>query len=235
MTKICFPHHRIGDFDSLQDAYTILRKMEHGWRDYTLFDIVKCNTRFRDHFRNHGLYALMAMILHEECLLAQDKEAMGYLCKAAHVWQIAGYDIQCYNINKQVTILGHTFNGLKDIKEHTEMTGCKSWRGFDCWSKGIKEVYDDIHIGKIYDGYPTFDSFDACDNRCYDNYIFRPTPITQADMTKAYHFIPRGSNFCMISENIPERQLPVLYYSGSGNYMLLASPKVETEDKQTII
>ena len=90
-----------------------------------------------------------------------------------------------------------------------------------------KEVtsYSDIHIGELYENYPIFDSYDLGDDRTYQNYIFRKNEITKQDMETAFTVYYKG-NFCMVHEQIPEDLLPILYYSGEGKYMLLASAKV---------
>ena len=41
-------------------------------------------------------------------------------------------------------------------------------------------------------------------------------------METAFAIYHKG-NFCVTHENIPEEELPILYYSGDGQYMLLAS------------
>ena len=132
MARICFPHYKKGKFESLQEAYTYLRK-EKSWRYYNLFGIVRFNVRYRDHFRKYGLLALMAMILEDECLLAKDKETIDDLCKSVRNWRIADYDIQCYNINDKITILGHTFDGLEDIIAHREVVGKQYYSRFECF------------------------------------------------------------------------------------------------------
>ena len=225
MSKICFPHYKKGEFESLQEAYTYLRK-ENYWSKYNLFDIVRFNVRYRDHFRKHGFLALMAMILEDECLLAKDKEAIDYLCKCARNWSVANYDIQCYNIKDKITVLGHTFDGLKDIIAHREVVGKQYYRGFECFVPNDITPYKDVHIGEIYDNYPTFDSFDACDNRCYRNFIFSNEAITAQDMKKVFSATPHTNNFCMVHEAIDWGFLPILYYSGEGDYMLLASNNI---------
>lgn len=224
MSKICFPHYKKGEFESLQEAYTYLRK-ENYWSKYNLFDIVRFNVRYRDHFRKYGFLALMAMILEDECLLAKDKEAIDYLCKCARNWSVANYDIQCYNIKDKITVLGHTFDGLKDIIAHREVVGKQYYRGFECFVPNDITPYKDVHIGEIYDNYPSFDSYDSADNRTYQNYIFRKREISAMDMKSAYN-IQHISNFCKVHENIPEEMLPILYYNGDGKYMLLATAKL---------
>ena len=64
-------------------------------------------------------------------------------------------------------------------------------------------------------------TYDSCDNRTYQNYIFRTSPIAEEDMKEALK-IPLNFNFCMVHEHIPKERLPILYYSGEGEYMLLA-------------
>lgn len=77
--------------------------------------------------------------------------------------------------------------------------------------------------GLIMD-YPKFDSSDACDDRSYDNYIIRKREITNTDMNRLFK-VPSCRNAMRIHETIPTELLPVLYYGGSEDYMLLASAK----------
>jgi hypothetical protein len=111
---------------------------------------------------------------------------------------------------------------LKDIREHIELYGREGFDGLHCWSPTEVEPYEDIHIGHFYESYPVFDSYDLGDDRTYQNYIFQNSPITENDMKNAFG-VSHRANFCMAHENIPEEKLPILYYSGDGQYMLLAS------------
>ena len=81
-----------------------------------------------------------------------------------------------------------------------------------------------VHIGHFYESYPVFDSYDLADDRTYQNYIFCATPITENDMKDAFKNF-HGFNFSMVHENMPEENLPILYYRGDGKYMLLATAK----------
>lgn len=81
-----------------------------------------------------------------------------------------------------------------------------------------------VHISHFYESYPVFDSYDLGDDRIYQNYIFRPAPITEANMKDAFCTF-HGFNFSMVHENISEENLPILYYRGDGKYMLLATAK----------
>ena len=138
--------------------------------------------------------------------------------------KVAIYDIQCYNIKDKITVLGHTFDGLEDVIKHRELIGKEFMRGFDCFAPQNVNVYSDIHIGELYENYPIFDSYDLGDDRTYQNYIFRKDEISRKEMEAAFAVYHRG-NFCMVHEQIPEGMLPILYYSGEGNYMLLATNK----------
>lgn len=193
--------------------------------DYVLSEIVQYNICYRDYLRCYGIEKLIEKLIEEAPQLKEKKVMLHYLREWAKVEKLADYDIQCYNINDKVTILGHTFNGLKDIKEHVELYGhVVHNKLYSCWSDIEVDAYDDVHIGHFYDNYPIFDSSDLCDNRTYQNYIFRSKNLSESDMKEAF-LISHGFNFCMVHENIPENQLPILYYRGEGEYMLLAIPK----------
>jgi hypothetical protein len=223
MTKICFPHYALGEYDSLKKAICSIKKMNDGWLGRTLIDIVQYNLCYRAYLREFGFDLLIERLFNEVPELRKEKQSLLYL----NDWwreknkKIAPYDIQCYNINDQVTILGHTFNGLSDIFKHRTVVGR---RYTDNFHHMPNSEYEGIHIAEIYDEYPKFDEFDCDDDRTYQNYIFRPAPITEDDMKDAFETF-HGFNFCMVHENIPEEMLPILYYSGDGNYMLLATAK----------
>ena len=223
MAKICFPHYSQGEFDSLKEAILTLSK--NGYWSYFLRDIVQYNICYRDHLRQFGIDSLVDRLTEEVPELKDNKDALDSLYKW---WKRAGlladYDIQCHNIADTVSILGHTFNGLKDIISHCGISGRiqPSVLGYFVNEKNSEE--SDIYVGEIYESYPIFDSYDVGDNRTYQNYIFRPHPITENDMGEASQNFYE-SNFCMVHEYIPHKQLPLLYYKGDGNYMLLATSK----------
>lgn len=226
MAKICFPHYKNGDFASLSDALKFLERETYSISRYALCEIVQYNTCYRNHLRRYGVEDLIMRLIEEAPKLKEEKVLLHRLREWVNEEKLANYDIQCYNIKDKVTILGHTFNGLKDIVNHVEMSGCEGYDGLHCWSKSEPNVYDDVHIGKIYDSYPIFDSSDLSDNRTYQNYIFSHEPITQEDMNSVYNRTSHASNFCMVNEDIKDEViLPILYYEGDGKYMLLATAK----------
>ena len=224
MAKICFPQHSQGEFSSLNEAFRYLRKREYGWSWFTLTEIVKYNIFYRDYLREHGIDSLIKKIIEEVSELSEDKKALNHLREWATKEKVAIYDIQCYNIKDKITVLGHTFDGLEDVIKHRELIGKEFIRCFDCFSPQNINVYSDIHIGELYENYPIFDSYDLGDDRTYQNYIFRKDKISRQDMETAFAVYHKG-NFCMVHEQIPINLLPLLYYNGDGNYMLLATKK----------
>ena len=130
--------------------------------------------------------------------------------------------IQNVSINNEMEILGHVFHGLKDIQEHVEMSLYRSY------SRGQADVRNakarcNIHVGEMWMPYPCFDAEDyANEYRTYQNYILRERPITQDDM-KTLSELPSKGNECRISECMPAEMLPLVYYVGDGDTMLVAT------------
>ena len=222
MNKICFPHYDCGEFRSLAKAIKVLGDTTYSLSRYALCEIVQYNICYRNHLRRHGVEDLIIRLIEEAPQLKEEKVLLHRLREWAAEEKLADYDIQCYNIKDKVTILGHTFYGLKDIREHVELFGSEGYDGLHCWSPTEVEPYEDVHIGHFYENYPVFDSYDLGDDRTYQNYIFRTAPITEEDMKKSFRTF-HGFNFCMVREDIPKERLPILYYKGCGKYMLLAT------------
>ena len=130
--------------------------------------------------------------------------------------------IQKVSINDDVEILGHVFHGLKDIQEHVEMS---LYRGYSRGRADVRKARAscNIHVGEMWRPYPCFDAEDyANENRTYQNYILRERPITQGDM-KALSKLPSKGNECRISECMPAEMLPLVYYVGDGDTMMVAT------------
>ena len=130
--------------------------------------------------------------------------------------------IQKVSINEDVEILGHVFHGLKDIQEHVEMSLYKSYSRGQAHAREPKACCD-VYVGEMWMPYPCFDAEDfANEDRTYQNYILRKRPITQDDM-KALSELPSKGNECRISECMPAEVLPLVYYVGDGDTMLVAT------------
>ena len=105
---------------------------------------------------------------------------------------IADYDIQMYHIDDDITILGHTFHGLKGLRLHcTRIVSI----GPQLYCSPTKEhvPLENIHVRIIDKSYPNFDSYDYSDTHCYENYIFAPQSITTEQMHQ-YANIKRENN-----------------------------------------
>lgn len=227
MTKIRIPKYGNGTFDSLRDAYQRLKKDPYGWRSYVFEDLVQYNICYRDILRVLGLNALKEFMFNEVPKLRNEQEIFKDLEETCLKGKfLAEYDIQCYDIHEPITIMGHTFCDLADIQSHVEIDATPSMNLL-IYTRDDVIPYPDIHIGELYDGYPKFDSSDDCDDRTYQNYFFRKLTLTNEDVHETFQ-INHGSNFCMAHEHIPQELLPILYYEGDGDYMLLASAKTKT-------
>ena len=129
-------------------------------------------------------------------------------------------NIRRCSIKDDVEILGHVFHGIKDISKHVEMSL------YINFSHGKADVCEpemscDVHVGEIWMPYPCFDSDDYMnESRSYQNFIFRRSPITQDEMRK-FSKLPSKGNACKLDENVPAEMLPMVYYYGDGDTMLV--------------
>lgn len=64
MSKVNFPLHHFGKFESLRQALTVL-KQKGSWYSSVLADIVLYNVCYRDHLREHGLQSLERRLMAE--------------------------------------------------------------------------------------------------------------------------------------------------------------------------
>lgn len=234
MPKINIPLHSFGEFESLRQALTVL-KQKGSWRSYMLTDIVLYNVCYRDHLRKRGLKSLERKLIADAPELKDDKKALEQLRKSLEkVGPIADYDIQCHDIGHCFTVFGHTFHGLVDVYEYS-----RQYRDYGEALKAQASVY----VKAYHESYPQFDSFDACDNRTYQNYIIRDMSCSATTKYKSFprvfednrqrlncSVLPKDDRFpyCMVHEDIPSESLPILYYPGDGRFFLLATAKAPT-------
>ena len=130
--------------------------------------------------------------------------------------------IQKVSNKDDIEILGHIFHGLKDIQEHVEMSLYKSYSHGQANEREPKAGCN-VHVGEMWMPYPCFDAEDfANEDRTYQNYVLREQPITQDDM-KALSELPSKGNECRISECMPAEVLPIVFYVGDGDTMLVAT------------
>lgn len=228
--KVYIPHYRKCEFTSLQKAVEYLHRMDDELYLY-IREIVMYNIRYRDCLRTSGIDGVIKMLTDEVPTIIADTKALNDLKWAWTVRMkkhIADYDIQCLPKKKRLYIASCWFDGLNDIESQTEICGSKDYlfkKGYWFPCENYKLNPTGLHIGCIRESYPTFDPSDTLDNRCYNNYVFSKSPLTDNMMDRYCKKIGSGINACMVHENIPPRLLPVLYYNGDSNYVLLASAK----------
>jgi hypothetical protein len=123
------------------------------------------------------------------------------------------------SIHDDVEILGQVFHGLQDISAHVEMSQAV---GSSC-KPSVREPkkMGRVHVGELWMSYPCFDSSDYLyENRTYQNYILRERPITFEDMERLRK-LPSGMNAQRLSPSVPEDMLPMVYYVGDGDTMIV--------------
>ena len=212
-------------FSTWQEALKALYQSDRIGAELDRF--IQYNIVMRDILRQKGIEALLEDIF---AIVPKDNISaltIRYITKYWTENPIADYDIQMYHIDDDITILGHTFHGLNDVRQHCEMTASVRSQ-LHCFPTKEYIPLENIHIGEIYESYPIFDSYDYSDNRCYENYIFASEPIME-ELMQQYANIKPESNYCMTHEKIPTELLPVLYYVGDGPYMVLATKKQSIE------
>lgn len=226
--KVYFPCYGGCEFRNLQEAIDYVQKMRDGLYVY-IVEIVLYNVRFRDCLREKGVEGVIDMLIAEAPIIALDFKGIDHLKKTWYERMkehVADYDIQCLPKNSRICINGCWFNGLDDIEAQVEISGCPRhtyYRWFSC--KEYRRNLYGLHIGNIWESYPMFDSSDASDGRSYNNYLFSKMPLTETIMEKYCKEIKVNFDFCMVHEDIPSEFLPLLYYNGDSDWILLATEK----------
>ena len=226
--KVCFPCYGRCEFGSLQEAVDYVQQMRGGLYVY-IEEIVFYNVRFRDCLREKGVEGVIKMLIEEAPIIALDFKGINHLKKVWHERlkeYIADYDIQCLSKNGQICIEGYRFDGLEDIEAQAEMSG-NPRHTFSKWyaRKEYKHNPIGLHIGNIWESYPVFDSYDSADDRSYNNYMISHQPFSEDLMEQYCKQIKVHSNACMVHEDIPPSLLPIIYYNGDSDWVLLASKK----------
>lgn len=133
--------------------------------------------------------------------------------------------IQEIPVTAEIGLLGHTFSGLAEVELAVEVsarirTGALGYR--DIAHRTPDRPIPDVHVALLYEPYPCFDSYDyASETRRYCNYFLSSRPFTNADIERLGR-LRMSCNNCLVTENIPAGDTPVLYYRGDGSVMLLA-------------
>lgn len=189
---------------------------------YALHDLVFHNIPIRDRLRELGLRALLDELKYIHPLDNLD-DIFNSFYKMWNDVVLSNFDIQLYRIDEVVSLWGQEIGNYERIKNSAEI--CSDHGG----AYRIKDECDvdwDYHVGEISQPYPCFDSEDwANEDRYYQNFIIRQKPITEEEMKSFYELAMRG-NYSRLHENTPEDMLPILYYKGDGDFMLVGTKKL---------
>ena len=180
-------------------------------------DMVVQNVVLRDAVRKSGALGLINLLWE---MSDKTKEMGNALMTFIKKWgdkQLADYDIQLRSIHDDFTLLGHTFHGLEDMESYMRP------------KEGENQ---EVFVSCITESYPCFDSSDFLyENRFFRNYIVRKHPIGEEEEERLEK-LPSWDNYNKVTEQIPSDMLPVVYYKGDGDFMLVATEK-ENKDSQT--
>lgn len=188
---------------------------------YALADLVFRNIPIRDRLREIGLRELLNEL---KAIHPLDKldEIFNEFYKESNDVVVSDFDIQLYHKDEAIKLWGQEIGNLEKIKNCSEIN--VHYRGVQR-TKEEKEIDWGFHVGDTSQLYPCFDSEDwASEDRYYQNYIIRKSPITDDEM-QAFFEIKARYNFTRLHERTPADMLPILYYKGEGDFMLLGTRK----------
>lgn len=132
-------------------------------------------------------------------------------------------------INEPITILGHTFQGLKEIRDaveaissvgHGKMKGNRfvGWDKPYIFTQAPTTRIQGVHVLEIHQRYPCFDSSDyTYEDRYFTNYFFSERPFTK-DVIFKLALLPYKGNCELDINELPE-SFPHIYYVGEGENM----------------
>lgn len=202
--------------------FAAMKYLSNNW--YVFEDVVLHNSWLRDILRRDGAESFIADLSAIRPVSDGLKWVMGKFVEYWKDKQIGNYDIQVLPIVDPLRIGSMTLEDIFQIKSHVESSIYAADFHRDVYH--LEPHTDNLHVGKVWDSYPVFDSFDVGDNRTYQNYIIRDYVIPDEEM-KRFASILGPINGCRVHEWIPEDLLPMVYYRGGGGFMTVAAKRGE--------
>lgn len=219
-------YKNVETYGNLKEVIT--QESDH-YLDNLIVKAVTYNKQYRKVYMNSGLDALIKKIVHDAPSLATKENVLNSIREKLAANGIGRYNITCFSTNAPIRVEGHTFVGFDDIVKHVT---CDTYWPSDSQSytdkdiRRIKPLEEDIkgmEILEIYEKYPCFDIYDSInENRFYQNFFFSKKPFTAETVSKISK-LPTYSNYCLCTEQIPEELLPMIYYCGEGEVLIMAS------------
>jgi len=172
------------------------------YNEYALDEIILYNIPLRDRLREIGIVAFV-----NELKNIYDNQQFADIIdkwSTKHAdFKVADYDIQAYLTDQTFEVAGHPFDGFQDMKNL------------------VGNDLGDVYIKEECELYPCFDSSDyKYENRFYQYYFFRPCPKKEDEKLE----IPRSGSLDH-SESLPMEQLPLVYYNGEGQHLLVITKR----------
>ena len=157
-----------------------------------------------------------------------------------------GIVIREVNIHEPITILGHTFNGLDDIRRCVEAMvnfRISQWKWqLDKFKYEDYTKVDGIHVAIIVEDYPTFDESDRLyETRYYRNYFFSKEPFNTIEDCRFVPYLEQHKIDRVIHASKyecrewDERLLPFIFYRGEGDEMTIVEKSGGYDNKRTIV
>lgn len=188
---------------------------------YYLEDVILYNPCLRRILRQEGADALIEhLVATRPVSEALMRRMSGFACKWRGM-QIGDFDIQWVPISARLN-----FGFIKDIRLRDIQTNVEASMLVRCFSEPEithrTPANDQLHVGEVWAPYPVFDSYDAGDDRTYQNFIIRPQSISDEEMRRLA-LVRTASNDRRVHEDTPEDLLPAVFYKGDGGFMLVAA------------
>ena len=203
---------------TLAEALEYICKDEHGYSRFD--DMMLHNIVLRDAMRSFGVKKVIDQIKEFAPVNKKLEEQFEYFQNKYPDDYIGNLDIQVYSVIEDFQIFGQTLHGLDDILAYNEISiGAKQSSA----SYERPEKRGELHVGQLWERYPCFDLSDyASENRFYQNYIIRKDSITENELLQLRE-LPSFGDSKKINERISLDMLPMVYYVGTGGFMLVAT------------
>lgn len=209
-----------------QYEFTLAEALEYICNDklnYARFDdMMLHNIVLRDAMRSMGVVEVINRIKEFAPASKKLEEQFEYFQNKYPDDYIGNLDIQVYSVIEDFQVFDHTLHGLNDILAYNEISiGAKHTSA----SYEKPEKRGEVHVGQLWERYPCFDLSDyASENRFYQNYIIRKKSITESELLQ-FKELPSFGDCRKINERIALDMLPMVYYVGTGGFMLVATQR----------
>ena len=137
----------------------------------------------------------------------------------------------------KIEILNHVFNGIEDISKAVEIRGKvmpDSLGERDLCQVTPEKPVEGLHILKLYQPYPCFDSYDSLyETRKYSNFFFSNTPFSEERINEIVN-TEKATNYRLVNEKMSPDFLPAVYFQGDSYYNLIVAKIVSITIKDLL-